>query len=98
TLTSEPSGANCPGGGQKVSVGLDANGNSQLDVIEVTQVGYVCNESRARVVFLSSATYNGNMGGYAGADAKCQALAAAVPALAPKTFAAWISTSASSPS
>lgn len=42
-------------------------------------------------VFLSSALYTGNLGGVAGADAKCQALAQA--ANLPGTYKAWISDS-----
>lgn len=44
--------------------------------------------SRKRV-FISSATYNGNLGGLSGADAKCQALADAVPLGG--TYKAWLS-------
>lgn len=40
-------------------------------------------------VFVSSATYNGNLGGLSGADAKCQALADAVPLGG--TYKAWLS-------
>jgi hypothetical protein len=45
-----------------------------------------------RVVFLTSATYLGNFGGFLGADAKCQALADAslLPAVRGHTFRAWI--------
>jgi len=46
-------------------------------------------------VFLSSATFAGNLGGATGADAKCQALAAAK---LPGTYRAWISDATSSPS
>lgn len=45
--TAEPAGTNCPGGGTKVEVGLDANGNGVLDADEVstTSTFYVCNGS-----------------------------------------------------
>ncbi|AKU95532.1 Tryptophan synthase alpha chain [Labilithrix luteola] len=43
------------------------------------------------LVFLSSASYNGNLGGLAGADAKCQALASA--ASLPGTYKAFLSDS-----
>jgi|GEM_PF-3089652 len=46
-----------------------------------------------KIVFVSSATYNGSLGGLSGADSKCQALASAVPALSGKTFKAWLSNS-----
>ena len=46
--------------------------------------------------FVSSMLYDGNLGGLAGADAKCQALADA--ANLPGTYMAWISTAGGSPS
>lgn len=39
----EAAGANCANGGTKVQVGVDANGNGQLDDSEVTGTSYVCN-------------------------------------------------------
>jgi len=44
-LTTEPAGANCAAGGQKVEVGIDANGNGVLDTNEVspTATTYICN-------------------------------------------------------
>ncbi len=50
----------------------------------------------SRTVFLSSETFAGDLGGAAGADAKCQALAG--DAGLAGQYKAWISTSASSPS
>jgi hypothetical protein len=47
-------------------------------------------------VFISSESYTGNLGGLAGADAKCQALADA--AGIPGTYMAWLSDGAASPS
>ncbi len=44
-------------------------------------------------VFVSSLTYNGDLGGLAGAQQKCQALADAVPSLQGKKFRAWLSSS-----
>jgi hypothetical protein len=51
-----------------------------------------------RIVFVTSATYQGNLGGIAGADAKCQAAADAslIVGVKARTFRAWVSTSASS--
>ena len=46
-------------------------------------------------VFVSGATYTGNLGGLAGADAKCQALADAADL--PGTYWAWLSTNGQSP-
>ena len=47
-------------------------------------------------VFLSSATYDGNLGGLSGADAKCQGLATA--AGLPGIYKAWLSDGTSAPS
>jgi hypothetical protein len=41
--TVEPDGANCAGGGVKISSGADTNGNGILDTTEVTNVQYACN-------------------------------------------------------
>jgi len=43
--TNESAGANCAAGGKKVSIGLDTNGNSILDIAEITASYYVCNGS-----------------------------------------------------
>lgn len=45
----------------------------------------------SKVVFISSATYNGNLGGLSGADTNCQNLANAVPGLTGKTWKTWLS-------
>lgn len=55
------------------------------------------NSNNSKTVFLSSATYKGNLGGLAGADAKCQALADTAgigntPAKQ-RSFKAWLSDS-----
>ena len=49
-----------------------------------------------KIVFVSSNTYNGNLGGLTGADAKCQTLAN--NAGLSGTFKAWLSDSSGSPS
>jgi cysteine-rich repeat protein len=54
-----------------------------------------CTKER-RVVFVSSALYTGNLGGLAGADQKCQQLAAAAGLKG--TFKAWLSDQTASPS
>jgi TolB-like protein len=51
--------------------------------------------SKSKIVFVSSARYTGNLGGVAGADAKCQQLAEA--AGLPGTYKAWLSDKTSSP-
>jgi hypothetical protein len=38
----EPSGAHCTAGGQAIQTGIDTNGNSMLDALEVTTIAYVC--------------------------------------------------------
>lgn len=40
--TPEPPGGNCPGGGQRIDVGLDYNRNGVLDSYEITATDYVC--------------------------------------------------------
>lgn len=42
-MTNEVPGANCGGGGKKINVGLDINGDGILNPIEVSSSGYVCN-------------------------------------------------------
>lgn len=88
----------CAGGGLQIDVGIDANRDGVLQASEIDQTTYSCAAvNRKRVVFATSQTFDGNLGGIAGADAKCMAAAAAVPALASKTFRAWVSTASSSP-
>nr|WP_293178178.1 DUF1554 domain-containing protein [Nannocystis sp.] len=50
-----------------------------------------------RIVFLSSQTYTGDLGGVSGADLKCQALAKAFDPGRAHTYRAWISDSVSEP-
>lgn len=42
-VTLEPAGANCANGGDKISTGLDKNGNGILDASEVISTRYICN-------------------------------------------------------
>lgn len=51
----------------------------------------------AKIVFVSSETYTGALGGVSGADLKCRALAQAVGLVNAKRFRAWISDGVSSP-
>lgn len=89
-----PTGAQGPTGPAGVSpdqvcpapaymVGIDASGN------------IVCHDPSFKVVFVTSATYNGNLGGLTGADAKCQALADAAGIYG--IFKAWLSDDTTSP-
>jgi hypothetical protein len=41
-MTTESAGANCAGGGTKISAGIDANANGVLDNAEISSTGYVC--------------------------------------------------------
>ncbi|MCA9638830.1 MAG: DUF4215 domain-containing protein, partial [Myxococcales bacterium] len=64
-----------------------------------TQGGDECDascQSEARHVFVTDETYNGALGGLAGADQKCQASASA--ANLPGSYYAWVSASDGSPS
>ncbi len=80
-------------------------GNGIVDVGEACDDGNVvggdgCSatcvvESGSRYVFVSSAQFTGNMGGLAGADAQCQALASA--AGLPGTYMAWLGDGTQSP-
>lgn len=51
----------------------------------------------SRTVFISSATYTGDLGGVSGADLKCQALAQAAGLANAKKYRAWISNGVQSP-
>ena len=79
--------------GQFCSVTAGSGGPVTMDVntVVVTCV-------QARIVFASSGSYNGNLGGLIGADALCNALAAAATTPLTGTFKAWLSDSVSSPS
>ena len=50
-----------------------------------------------RIVFLTSDTYDGNLGGLAGADSRCRDLAATFDAMRADSYIAWLSDSKSSP-
>ncbi len=59
TTTPEAVGVHCSAGGNKVSVGLDGNGNSVLDEAEIISSNYVCNGANSNngvVGTLSSTT------------------------------------------
>src|SRR3990172_4303152 len=44
-VTTEPAGANCANGGQKMTTGVDDNRNGILDPAEVDSTQYVCNDA-----------------------------------------------------
>lgn len=43
SVSEEPPGENCPGGGRKIEVGQDANDNGELDRFEIVDSFYICN-------------------------------------------------------
>ncbi|MGZ3421408.1 MAG: hypothetical protein ACXVEE_26265 [Polyangiales bacterium] len=71
------------------STDADASGDGPIDVAVDVALP-------AKRVFITSATYDGALGGVAGANANCQSLAGAAGLSG--TFKAWISDSTSSPS
>lgn len=62
----EAAGTNCPTGGQKFDVGLDANKNGLLDDTEITATRYLCNSvpMAVRVVVAPEDPYQCMRGGY----------------------------------
>ncbi len=99
SVTNLPSGdEHCPGGGVQIDSGVDDNSDGTLEPGEIDATTYDCTAvKRKRTVFVTSQMFDGDLGGIAGADAKCMAAAAGQPALAGKTFRAWVSTSSASP-
>jgi hypothetical protein len=84
----------------KIVVGID-NGDGAgtakdgiLQVGEIDQTSYLCGIGPKRAFITSTAT-QGNMGGLAGADARCQSLADA--AKLPGAYKAWLSDAQASP-
>ena len=55
TVIEQP-GANCANGGYRLDVGLDNNGNDQLDAEEVTSSEYLCNADPADFAYQSYAS------------------------------------------
>ena len=43
SMQKEPEGSNCALGGQRFNYGLDANGNSLLEISEIDSISYACN-------------------------------------------------------
>ncbi len=78
---------------------VDAPIDAVVDVPPDAPLG--CNGAAdcERVVFVTSTMVSGNLGGVAGADAKCQALAdvSSNSRVKGRTFLAWVSTAATSP-
>jgi len=99
-VTSLPAGdEHCPQGGIQIDSGVDDDRDGTLEPGEIDATTYSCTggASRKRIVFVTSQSFDGNLGGIAGADAKCMAAAAGQTALSGKTFRAWVSSSSASP-
>lgn len=58
----EPIGANCAGGGDKITYGLDLNRNSILDNSEITRTSYMCNANRVYAAIVSQQGTNAPIG------------------------------------
>jgi hypothetical protein len=98
-------GAPCPSGMSRCNYNTCVN--LQYDPINCGSCGNICPSGQIctngacagtavqYLVFVSSQLYNGNLGGLAGADSKCQALA--TRAGLPGVYKAWLSDSSSSP-
>jgi hypothetical protein len=95
----DSSSTDAPDGAAHVDdAGLDATTDNP-DTGADAGIGCQGAASCTRVVFVTATAFAGNLGGVAGADAKCQALADLSPNARIKghTFLAWVSTSATSP-
>lgn len=84
--------------GEAAHEGLSNSASRNLEAVcgLYTAQGYTLPPACIITVFVTSATYTGNLGGLDGAHAKCQAAADAAGLLG--TFRAWMSDSTTSPS
>ncbi|RZM21110.1 MAG: hypothetical protein EOO88_34255 [Pedobacter sp.] len=68
SLVTEPAGANCQNGGNRVNSGLDNNNNGKLDASEIQSFAFICNGGVNLQYLISvkpeSAGGNCNTGGY----------------------------------
>jgi hypothetical protein len=87
TVKTQPNGV----GGEVCAVTL---GSGPVVDADITTVNVAC--STSKTVFVTSTLYDGNLGGLAGADAKCQARAQAAGLAG--TYMAWLSDANASPS
>ncbi len=60
-VTSEPVGDNCAFGGTAIRVGVDSNGNGELEVDEVTDTAFVCQDTSSQASLARFATYNASL-------------------------------------
>jgi hypothetical protein len=73
------------------TTGTHAQDQSKPGAPAAVQLMLLSEESPPNIVFVTSIAYDGNLGGLAGADQKCQALAEAA-GLPANTYRAWLST------
>jgi len=73
------------------SYGFASNGAPRTQSLSACAVQAVCECSPHNTVFVTSAVYDGNLGGLAGGDANCQSLADAAGLVG--TYKAWLSDS-----
>ena len=52
--STEPAGVNCANGGVKIEVGVDDNGNGQLDSNEVDSTQYICDGGSSATTMLTT--------------------------------------------
>jgi cysteine-rich repeat protein len=100
----------CDGGGETPTCDLDCTPANCGDGVLNLTAGEVCDDgndveddgcdsacaAQLKIIFVTNQVYTGDLGGLAGADAKCQAAAAA--AGLPGTYMAWLSDDTGSPS
>jgi len=102
TAVGKPDGGTTPdardGASGPDAAPADAGADGPIDTgVDAPAIGCQGAVACTRVVFVSSLDYTGNLGGVAGADAKCQALAdqSTNARIKGHTFQAWVSTSMS---
>ena len=83
SVVDEPKGENCAAGGKKINVGLDANGNGELDEDEIDPEGvyYVCNGRDAEEAGLTSSSTGCSLNAVDETDDAVLALFALISAL-----------------
>lgn len=85
--------------GKRPSTDSNGDGKDVPPVVTQKDSGSGSNPSEAckgakncvRFLFVTSATFTGRLDGLVGADQKCAAAAAAIPALSARSFRAWLS-------
>ena len=62
SVVTEPIGANCAGGGNRIYYGLDVNRNNVLDIGEITNTTYMCNANRVYAAVVSQSSTGAPIG------------------------------------